>query len=603
MKRTLLILLTATALTSCQPDSSTSSNGTIIDKVKDIFSQDGLPSKNTYQATSDIQAFEPRTYAGSYLVGRHAQMQSDWQMASKAFNQLLDQSESDDNAGLLRRALVLAIGSGDFETALKIARTDVNQDDAESSSLANLVLSLDALNNKNYEESFAYLNAMPNSGITQIVKPVFKNWLSLNLDLPENEQSVTNNGLNLYHAILRADAEKNVEDLKAYASKTAPLMTLNSFSRTQIGDILYRNGLEDLALEMYRSLLDTEHASGETVEDRSLLGKIENIENDSPIDKTKLYEGIETSKEGVAKAMTDMATLFFQEGGMDSARLFAQMALQLNSSQNEAKLLLAYLAAQTGQTDEAIAYFNGLANEGVDQNEYIRAKRQVAHLYEENDEIRDALNVLKDLVEETGDVDSQIQIGDVYRHQEEYKLALHAYNEAFSMLDDKDDPQNWPLYYSRGMALERLGRYEEAEKDLLQALEWQPNHPYILNYLGYSWADQGIKLDRALEMIAKAVALEPNDGYITDSLGWVYFRMGLYDKALPYLEQAVELLPYDSIINDHLGDLYWQLGRKSEARFQWERALNAAEEDEEKEALSEKLKNGLDTPATIQNPT
>ena len=79
--------------------------------------------------------------------------------------------------------------------------------------------------------------------------------------------------------------------------------------------------------------------------------------------------------------------------------------------------------------------------------------------------------------------------------------------------------------------------------------------------------------------------------------------MGLYDKALPYLEQAVELLPYDSIINDHLGDLYWQLGRKSEARFQWERALNAAEEDEEKEALSEKLKNGLDTPATIQNPT
>ena len=137
----------------------------------------------------------------------------------------------------------------------------------------------------------------------------------------------------------------------------------------------------------------------------------------------------------------------------------------------------------------------------------------------------------------------------------------------------------------------------------MRSRRWQPNHPYILNYLGYSWADQGIKLDRALEMIAKAVALEPNDGYITDSLGWVYFRMGLYDKALPYLEQAVELLPYDSIINDHLGDLYWQLGRKSEARFQWERALNAAEEDEEKEALSEKLKNGLDTPATIQNPT
>jgi len=602
MKRTLLILLTATALTSCQPDSS-SSNDTIIDKVKDMFSQDSVPNKNTYQATSNLEPFEPRTYAGSYLVGRHAQMQSDWQMASKAFNQLLDQNESDEESGLLRRALVLAIGSGDFNTATKIAQTDVSQDDVESSSLANLVLALDALGSGNYEDSLAYLNSMPDSGITQIARPVFENWLSLEIELSDNQNAITNNGLNIYHAILRADAEKDIDDLKLYAAKTAPLMTLNSFSRTQIGDIYYRNGLEDLALGIYQSLLDTEHPEGETEEDLALLSKIEKIKSDSPIEGSTLYQGIESCEDGIAKALTDMATLFFQEGGMDSARLFAQMALYLDESQNEAKLLLAYLAAQTGQTEEAIAYFNGLANEGVDQNEYIRAKRQVAHLYEENDDIRDALNVLKDLVDETGDVDTQIQIGDVYRHEEEYKLALHAYNEAFSMLEDAENPQNWPLYYSRGMALERLGKYEAAEKDLLQALEWQPEHPYILNYLGYSWADQGINLDRALEMIAKAVSLEPNDGYITDSLGWVYFRMGLYEEALPHLEQAVELLPYDSIINDHLGDLYWQLGRKSEARFQWERALNAAEEDDEKESLSEKLENGLGEPATIENPT
>ncbi len=99
-------------------------------------------------------------------------------------------------------------------------------------------------------------------------------------------------------------------------------------------------------------------------------------------------------------------------------------------------------------------------------------------------------------------------------------------------------------------------------------------------------------LDEALKMIERAVTLRPSDGYITDSLGWVYYMMGSYKESIPYLERAVELLPYDSTINDHLGDAYWFVGRKAEARFQWERAYNYAEDEKLKATITEKLVKG-----------
>jgi Flp pilus assembly protein TadD len=117
-----------------------------------------------------------------------------------------------------------------------------------------------------------------------------------------------------------------------------------------------------------------------------------------------------------------------------------------------------------------------------------------------------------------------------------------------------------------------------------------------MNYLAYAWADQGVHLEKALKMLETATALRPNDGYITDSLGWAHYKMGQYEKAVPHLEAAVELLPYDSEINDHLGDAYWRVDRKVEARFQWERAKNYAKEPDQGEAIAVKLAHGLDAP-------
>ena len=121
----------------------------------------------------------------------------------------------------------------------------------------------------------------------------------------------------------------------------------------------------------------------------------------------------------------------------------------------------------------------------------------------------------------------------------------------------------------------------------------KPDQPYVLNYLGYSWVDQGINLARAQKMIERAVELRPNDGYIVDSLGWVLFRLGDFPRAARQLERAVELRPQDPTINDHLGDAYWRVGRAVEARFQWRRALSLDPDPDQASAIQDKISNGL----------
>jgi Flp pilus assembly protein TadD len=152
-------------------------------------------------------------------------------------------------------------------------------------------------------------------------------------------------------------------------------------------------------------------------------------------------------------------------------------------------------------------------------------------------------------------------------------------------------PQDWRLYFSRGIARERLQRWPEAEADLQRALELAPEQPDVMNYLGYTWIDRGERLQEGLAMVQRAVELRPHSGAIIDSLGWAYFRLGDYTQALEHLERAVELEPADPTLNDHLGDVYWRLDRRIEARFQWQRALTL--DPDNPEAIQAKLANGL----------
>ncbi len=152
---------------------------------------------------------------------------------------------------------------------------------------------------------------------------------------------------------------------------------------------------------------------------------------------------------------------------------------------------------------------------------------------------------------------------------------------------------DWNIFYQRGIAYERLKEWPKAEPNFRKALELYPNQPQVMNYLGYSWVDMGMNLDEAMDLIRKAVDLRPSDGYIVDSLGWAYFKIGKFDDAVRELERAVSLKPDDPVLNDHLGDAYWRGGRRLEATFQWAHARDMKPDKDVLATVQKKLAEGL----------
>jgi tetratricopeptide (TPR) repeat protein len=200
------------------------------------------------------------------------------------------------------------------------------------------------------------------------------------------------------------------------------------------------------------------------------------------------------------------------------------------------------------------------------------------------------------------DLDAITVFAELLRVDKQYDKAAEIYTKAID-LQKVTRPSAWVLYYERGIAYERSGKWDQAQPDFLKALDLNPDQPQVLNYLGYTWVDKGENLDQALEMIQKAVKATPNDGFIVDSLGWAFFKLGRMDDAVSTLEQAVQLKPNDPQINDHLGDAYWKVGRRLEAHFQWNVAASLDPDATLKAALVKKQANGLDSSATALTAT
>lgn len=190
--------------------------------------------------------------------------------------------------------------------------------------------------------------------------------------------------------------------------------------------------------------------------------------------------------------------------------------------------------------------------------------------------------------------DPFMTIGDVMRSHRRWDEAVEAYEEALHRLDEGSHRRP-DLLFDLGAVLEVTGQWKRAEQAFLESLESRPDDPWLLNYLGYSWADRNENLDEALDLIERALERTPNDGMVIDSLGWVFYRLGRYDEAAVELERAVGLEPAEAVIIDHLGDAYWKTGRYYEARYQWRHVLTLAPDDEDLvDAVRHKLESGLD---------
>src|SRR3990170_3858919 len=303
---------------------------------------------------------------------------------------------------------------------------------------------------------------------------------------------------------------------------------------------------------------------------------------------------VATPTEGLAEVFYGIGDALAGEGGLDMGIIFLQFALYL-----EPDFPLAY-AALAEAYESAKKY--ELEMQALDQIKpdsplWLNVQIQKSFALNSLERLDDAKALLEELIKkDPSDVRPLDALGNILRSHERYGEGREYYTRALALIP-KPTKENWTLFYSRGVCNERLKNWPEAEADFKEALALSPDEPLVLNYLGYSWVDQGRNLKQAMDYIRKAVKLKPDDGYYVDSLGWAYYRLGNLPAAVANLERAVELKPDDPIINDHLGDAYWRVGRTLEAKYQWEQALTLKPEDDQIVTLKQKIEAGLPAPA------
>ena len=530
--------------------------------------------------TSYSPDFERQTQSGNYLAGQFAQYRQDWKTANEYMDRVIAQDPR--NIELQQRSMILAMQAGDFTRALTLSRKVLEQDDKNL--LALLFVGVDEIANQEYEQANRTLHDIPSSGVADFFKPILMAWSEAPKGKVDLDTLISGGPLHAYHALLIADYMGKVTDPNKYFVNILAGGGADKHMLESMADVFARQDNKDLANKIYDTLIEEYEKEDVT------SSRFENIKKKRAGEQPTVALKIQTPAQGAAEVFYNMGRILFQDQSDESALVFARLAAHLDPAKEDAKMLVAAMMIRAGHMDDAVEAYTSIKPDALG---YPEAQRSAAELLEKQGKVSEAIALLEKNYQTTKDLNNLIQIGDIYRRAEKHQDAIKAYDRAVDLMGGHVSSDYWSILYARGMSHEQTGNMKQAEDDLMAALEFQPNHPYLLNYLAYSWTDQGKKLDESLKMIEKAVALRPDDGYIVDSLGWVYYRFNRFQDAVDELERAVELVPYDPIINDHLGDAYWQVGRKNEARFQWSRAKNHSKDPKEIAKLDAKIATGL----------
>ena len=301
-----------------------------------------------------------------------------------------------------------------------------------------------------------------------------------------------------------------------------------------------------------------------------------------------LLNPVKTHKDGLAETLYNISSWYYQKNLFKYSIFFGKLSLRLRPNFNAMKLLLVNALEEIGYEQLAVDQISNVSKRNLYYMKFIKLRNS---LQENSFAEKKLLEDLQDL-SKTFPKNWQITLllADKLRSKKKFKESIDLYS---NVIENKLVENKFAILYSRGIAYERLNEWNKAEKDLTDALEINPNDPYVLNYLAYSWLDRNLNLDKAVDLLKKAVKLEPNDGYIIDSLGWAFYLTGVLDKSIFYLEKAVSIMPNDATLNDHLGDAYWKVGRKKEANSQWKRVLIIDPNFKNKKKVLEKLEVGI----------
>jgi tetratricopeptide (TPR) repeat protein len=299
---------------------------------------------------------------------------------------------------------------------------------------------------------------------------------------------------------------------------------------------------------------------------------------------------IHNAKEGAAEALYGLGSAGSRQGDELPALVYLRLSLYLRPSSDLTAVTLASLFEQLKQGDQVIAAYQLVPASSPLK---MGADIQIGLELDGMGKADEAMQRLTDIVAaRPHDVEALSALAELQRSAKKYVEAAATYDKAIAAvgIPQRD---NWALFYFRGICYERSKQWPKAEADFKKALELNPDQPLVLNYLGYSWVDQGLNLEEAFKMLRRAVELRPNDGYIVDSLGWAHFKLGQYAEATETLEKAINLKPSDPVLNDHLGDAYWRVNRRIEAHFQWNHARDMGPDPEDLPLILKKIEVGL----------
>ncbi len=518
---------------------------------------------------------------GNYLAGLIASADRDTAAAEMYYLEVLRLDPR--NPDLIERAFSASLANGDIQGASALADRLLARD--PHNQLARLALSVSLLKRGDYAGSRMQLQFKdPGSG--DVTATLLTAWSYAGqsdyrhaIETLDRIRDPAIAAFRDFHAGLIADQRGNAGEAQrrlksAYESDKKALRFADGYAR-----FLATHGDRDGAIKVYEDFSSL--APNHPIVERAL--------NDLRAGRS-LQSLVNSSQEGAAEVLYGLGAAGIRQGDELPALVYLRLSLYLRPGSDLTSVTLGNLFEEMKKDELAIATYESVP---ASSPLYDDAQIQAALVLDGDGRSTQAIKQLQEIVAaKPHDVDALSALAGVQRAAKQYTEAAATYDKAIAAvgIPSRD---NWTLFYFRGICFERAKEWPKAEDDFKKALELYPDQPLVLNYLGYSWVDQGVKLDEAFRMLRRAVELRPNDGYIVDSLGWAHFKLGQYPEATQTLERAVDLKPTDPVLNDHLGDAYWRVNRKVEARFQWNHARDMNPEPEDLPTILKKIEFGL----------
>ena len=544
-------------------------------------------------ATAQTEARDDGPLAGAFLAGRVAQADNDFAAQATYYQRAL--RADPDNPLFMDAAMLALLALGRIDEAAPLAQALLDRE--LESQVAGLVVQADAFAQGDYtavlDAGIAAADAPPGvaAGTGPLTDALAPPWAQIGAgrmsDALAAFDALIDEGqfvpFALYQKALALALVGDFEGAEAILAgdDSGPI---NMGRRAVLARLLVLGQLErfDIALDLIDENFGTEPDSADIAALRDAFGAGE----------APPFDMITSAAEGMGEVYSVIASVLVGDEGATLPLFYARLARHLNPRNSDAQMLAAQMLESLEQYTLADEAYGAIAE---DDPAFLSAQLGRAQALSRAGDPDTAIARLQEIAADHPEALSvHSTLGDLLRREERFDEAVTAYERAIDLVETPEQ-RHWVLFYTYAISLERAGRFEEAEPWFRRTLEFVPDNPSVLNYLGYSLIEERRNLDEALDMIERAVEGDPNSGYITDSLGWAFYRLGRYDEAVPVMERAVELLPNDPIINDHLGDVYWMVGREREARFQWRRALSfAPHADLDLDRVRRKLEVGLD---------